>query len=49
MRAMMRPPNLETLAHSMSPGWATTVATMIGGSDTDGEQLCGTLARHPRL
>ena len=33
------PSNLETLARSMPPSWATTVATMIGDPDKDGDRL----------
>jgi dipeptidyl aminopeptidase/acylaminoacyl peptidase len=33
------PSNLETLARSMPPSWATTVATMIGDPDKDADRL----------
>jgi dipeptidyl aminopeptidase/acylaminoacyl peptidase len=33
------PANLETLARSMPPDWATTVATMIGDPDKDADQF----------
>jgi dipeptidyl aminopeptidase/acylaminoacyl peptidase len=33
------PANLETLARSMPPSWATTVTTMIGDPDTEADRL----------
>src|ERR1700683_5383033 len=33
------PANLETLARSMPPSWATTVATMIGDPGKDADRL----------
>jgi len=33
------PANLETLARSMPPGWATTVATMFGDPDKDAQRM----------
>lgn len=33
------PANLETMARSMPPSWATTVATMFGDPDRDGDRM----------
>ena len=33
------PANLETLARSMPPSWASVIATMFGDPDTDADEL----------